>query len=72
MRQSELFIPTLKEVGADAQIPSHQLMLRAGLIRQVGAGIFSFLPLGYNVLKKIMDILREEIDAIGGQEFFLP
>lgn len=72
MRQSGLFIPTLKELGADAQIPSHQLMLRAGLIRQVGAGIFSFLPMGYNVLKKIMDILREEIDAIGGQEFFLP
>ncbi|MDQ1267324.1 MAG: prolyl-tRNA synthetase [Bacteroidota bacterium] len=72
MRQSELFIPTLKELAADAVIPSHQLMLRAGLVRQVASGIFSFLPLGYNLLKKIMNILREEIDAIGGQEFLLP
>ena len=72
MRQSELFLPTLKEIGAEAQIPSHQLMLRAGLIRQVASGVFSFLPMGYIVLKKIMNILREEIDAIGGQEFFLP
>ncbi|MBM2817222.1 MAG: ProS [Ignavibacteria bacterium] len=72
MRQSESFIPTLKELGADAIIPSHRLMLRAGLVRQVASGIFSFLPLGYKVLKVIMDILRREIDAIGGQEFFLP
>ncbi|MFP4527893.1 MAG: proline--tRNA ligase [Candidatus Kapaibacterium sp.] len=72
MRQSKNFIPTLKEVGQEAQIISHKLMLRSGLVRQVASGVFSFLPLGYNVLKKIMNILREEMDAIGGQEFLLP
>lgn len=72
MRQSEYFIPTLKEDVSDAVIPSHQLMLRAGLVRQVGAGIFSFLPLGYKVLKNIIEILRDEMDNIGGQEFLLP
>jgi prolyl-tRNA synthetase len=72
MKQSEYFIPTLKEVASDAQIPSHQLMLRAGLVRQLASGVFSFLPMGFIVLKKIMNILREEMDAIGGQEFLLP
>lgn len=72
MYQSQYFIPTLKEIPNDAQMPSHQLMLRAGLIRQIAAGVFSWLPLGYKVLKKVQDILREEMDAIGGQEFLLP
>lgn len=72
MLQSKIFIPTLKELPNDAVIPSHQLMLRAGLVRQIAAGIFSWLPLGYNVLKRIINILREEMDAIGGQEFLLP
>ncbi|MGA2296205.1 MAG: proline--tRNA ligase [FCB group bacterium] len=72
MRQSEYFLPTLKEIASDAQIPSHILMLRAGLVRQVAAGVFSWLPTGYKVIKIIIDILREEIDAIGGQEFLLP
>jgi len=72
MRQSKYFIPTLKEVPADAIIPSHRLMLRSGLVRQLAAGIFSWLPLGHIVLKKIMNILREEMDVIGGQEFLLP
>ena len=72
MRQSEYFIPTLKELASETQIPSHQMLLRAGMVRQIGAGIFSFLPLGYKVVKKIMEILREEIDGIGGQEFLLP
>jgi prolyl-tRNA synthetase len=72
MRLSKSFIPTLKEVPSDASIPSHQLMLRAGLMRQLGAGIFSFLPLGYKVMKKVMNLIREEMDAIGGQEFHLP
>lgn len=72
MYQSQFFIPTLKEIPNDAQMPSHQLMLRAGLIRQIAAGVFSWLPLGYKVLKKVQDILREEMDAIGGQEFLLP
>lgn len=72
MYQSQYFIPTLKEIPNDAQMPSHQLMLRAGLVRQIAAGVFSWLPLGYKVLKKVQDILREEMDAIGGQEFLLP
>ena len=57
MKQSEYFIPTLKEEVSDAVIPSHQLMLRAGLIRQLGAGIFSFLPLGFKVIENIIEIL---------------
>jgi prolyl-tRNA synthetase len=72
MRLSESFVPTLKELPADATIPSHQLMLRAGLMRPLGAGIYSFLPLGYRVMKKVMAIIRDEMDAIGGQEFHLP
>ncbi|MEW5797369.1 MAG: proline--tRNA ligase [Bacteroidota bacterium] len=72
MRLSKGFFPTVKEVPADAVIPSHQLMIRAGLMRQLTAGVYSFLPLGYAVMKKVMQIIREEMDAIGGQEFHLP
>ncbi len=72
MKLSEYFVPTLKEVPADAVVPSHKLMLRAGLIRQVSAGVFSWLPLGFRVLNKVINILREEMNAIGGQEFLLP
>ena len=72
MRQSEYFIPTLKEIPADAQIPSHQLLLRAGMVRQLASGIFSFLPLGFKVLNKVIGIIREEMNRIGGQEFLLP
>ncbi len=72
MRLSKSFIPTLKEVPSEAVIPSHILMMRAGLVRQLSAGIYSWLPLGYIVLRKIMDIIREEMNAIGGQEFHLP
>jgi prolyl-tRNA synthetase len=72
MRQSKKFIPTLKETPNDAAVPSHILMLRAGLIRTLGAGIYSFMPLGYKVVKKVCQIIREEMDAIGGQEFHLP
>jgi len=72
MYQSRIFVPTLKEAPAEAQIPSHVLMMRAGLIRQLAAGIFSQLPLGYRSLKKVQSIIREEMDAIGGQEFHLP
>jgi len=72
MRVSKSFIPTLKEVPTEAVIPSHILMIRAGLIRQVSAGIYSWLPLGYKVIRKIMDIIREEMNAIGGQEFHFP
>lgn len=72
MRLSKGFFPTIKEVPADAVIPSHQLMIRAGLMRQLTAGVYSFLPLGYAVMKKVIQIIREEMDAIGGQEFHLP
>ena len=72
MRLSEAFIPTLKEDPADAKIPSHKLMLRAGLIRQLTAGVYAYLPLGYRAMTKAMDIIREEMNAIGGQEFYLP
>ncbi|HUL44622.1 MAG TPA: proline--tRNA ligase [Bacteroidota bacterium] len=72
MRLSKNFIPTVKEIPSDATIPSHQLMLRAGMIRPLGAGVYSFLPLGYRAVKKVMDIIRDEMDAIGGQEFHLP
>jgi prolyl-tRNA synthetase len=72
MRLSKSFIPTLKEVPSDAIIPSHQLMLRAGMIRPLGAGVYSFLPLGYRTLKKAIEIIRDEMDGIGGQEFHLP
>ncbi len=72
MRFSKSFIPTLKEVPSEAAIESHILMLRAGMIRMVSAGIYSFLPLGYKVVRKICEIIRREMDAIGGQEFHLP
>ena len=67
MRLSKSFIPTLKEVPSEAVIPSHILMIRAGLVRQLSAGIYSWLPMGYKVIRKIMDIIREEMNAIGGQ-----
>ncbi len=72
MRFSKTFIPTLKEIPAEAVIPSHILMIRAGLVRQLSAGIYTWLPIGYKVLRKIMDIIREEMNAIGGQEFHYP
>ncbi len=72
MRLSKTFIPTLKEVPNDAVVTSHRLMLRAGMIRMLSAGIYSFLPLGYRVIRKISDIIREEMNAIGGQEFHFP
>lgn len=72
MKLSKSFVPTLKEVPNDAVVTSHILMLRTGMVRSLGAGIYSFLPLGYKVVKKISGIIREEMDAIGGQEFHLP
>jgi prolyl-tRNA synthetase len=72
MRLSSGFIPTVKETPADAQIPSHQLMIRAGMVRALAAGVYVFLPLGYRVMKKVQEIVREEMDAIGGQELHLP
>jgi len=72
MKLSKYFVPTLKEVPSDATVTSHILMIRSGMIRMVGAGIYSFLPIGYRVVRKVSQIIREEMDAIGGQEFHLP
>jgi prolyl-tRNA synthetase len=72
MRWSQYFIPTLREDPADAEVVSHKLLLRAGIIRQLSAGIYSYLPLGQRAVLKVMQILREEMNAIGGQEFYLP
>jgi prolyl-tRNA synthetase len=72
MRLSEFFLPTLKENPKEAQIASHLFMLRAGMIRQSSAGIYSWLPLGFRVLKKIEQIVREEMDRAGCQELLMP
>jgi prolyl-tRNA synthetase len=72
VRLSKAFVPTLKEAPADAQVASHKLLVRAGFIRQLGAGIYDYLPLAKRSLAKIEAIVREEMDAIDGQEFFLP
>jgi prolyl-tRNA synthetase len=72
MRWSRAFLPVLKESPADAQIVSHKLMLRAGLVRQTAAGIYAWLPLGFRVLKKIEQIVREEQDRSGAQEMLMP
>ncbi|MGN6155870.1 MAG: proline--tRNA ligase [Sphingomicrobium sp.] len=72
MRLSRAFLPVLKESPSDAQIVSHKLMLRAGLIRQTAAGIYAWLPLGFRVLKKIEQIVREEQDRAGAQEMLMP
>jgi prolyl-tRNA synthetase len=71
-RLSSLFLPTLREDPADAEALSHRLMVRAGLIRQLGAGLWTWLPAGYRVIKRVEAIIREEIDAIGGQEMLMP
>jgi prolyl-tRNA synthetase len=72
MHYSKMFLPTLKESPADAEVVSHKLMVRAGMIRQVASGIYSILPLGLRVLKKVEQIIREEMNRIAGQEVFLP
>lgn len=72
MRWSQYFIPTLREDPADAEVVSHRLLLRAGMIRQLGAGIYSYLPLMQRAALRVTEIIREEMNAVGGQEFFLP
>jgi prolyl-tRNA synthetase len=72
MRWSTLFIPTLRDDPADAEAVSHRLMLRAGLVRQLAAGVYSKLPLGYRAARKVEAIVRDEMVRIGGQEFLLP
>ena len=71
-RRSTYFLPTLHDDPADAEALSHRLMVRAGLIRQLGAGLWTYLPAGYRVIKRIERIIREEMDAIGGQEMLMP
>ncbi|MBC7345530.1 MAG: proline--tRNA ligase, partial [Clostridia bacterium] len=72
MRVSQVFVPTLRESPAEAEIVSHKLMLRAGMIRKAASGVYTYLPLGYRVIKKIEHIIREEMDRAGGQELLLP
>ncbi len=72
MRTHELFAPTLRQVSGEVELASHRLLLRAGFVRQLAAGMYSFLPLGLRVLRKIENIVREEMDAAGAQEVFLP
>ena len=71
-RASQLFLPTLREAPADAEAVSHKLLVRGGYIRQVSAGVWTFLPLGWRVHQKVVGIIREEMDAIGAQEIFMP
>ncbi len=72
MRYSQLLIPTVKEVPAEAEIPSHRLMIRAGMIRKLASGTYIYLPLGWRCLLKIMEIVRQEMNAAGAQEVLLP
>ncbi len=72
MRQSNLLIPTLREVPAEADLKSHQLLLKAGFIRQLASGVYNFLPLGKRVLRKVENIVREEMDRAGAQEVQMP
>ena len=71
-RLSSYFLPTLREAPADAEAISHKLMVRAGLIRQVGSGLWSWLPAGWRVQQRVVQIVREEMNAIGGQEMLMP
>ena len=72
MKISETMIPTLREVPAEAVIASHQLMLRAGLLRKLGNGLFVYLPFGLRAFRKVENIIREEMDNIGAMEFKQP
>ena len=71
-RASQLFWPTVKDPPADAEAVSHKLMVRAGLIRQLASGLWTYLPAGLRALRKVETIVREEMDAIGGQEMLMP
>src|SRR5918992_5095481 len=71
-RASQLFLPTLRDAPADAEAVSHKLLVRGAYIRQVTAGVWTFLPLGWRVHQKVVQIIREEMDGIGGQEMLMP
>lgn len=72
MKASQLYAPTLRETPAEAEVVSHQLMLRAGMLRKAAGGVYTYLPLAWRILKKIENIVREEMDAKGGQELLMP
>ena len=72
MKMSSLYAPTLKEDPAEAELASHRLLLRAGMIRKQAAGLYSYLPLAWRSLKKIEDIVRDEMDSAGAQELLMP
>ena len=72
MRMSRLLVRTLREAPADAEVASHQLLVRAGYIRRLASGVYTFLPLGLRVLHKVEQIIREELDDAGCQELLLP
>ena len=72
MRYSEMFLPTVREVPSDAEIVSHQLMIRAGMIRKLTSGIYTYLPIGFRVIQKLERIIREEMNRAGAQEIFMP
>jgi len=72
MRLSQLFFTTLRDDPSDAEMPSHRLLLRAGYVRQLGAGLYSLLPLGYRVTRRVEQVIREEMDRIGCQEMEMP
>jgi prolyl-tRNA synthetase len=72
MKRSQLFLPTIRDVPAEAEVISHQLMLRAGLIRRTAGGVYSYLPLGHRVMQKVSQIIREEMNRAGAQEVLLP
>ena len=72
MRTSEFLLSTLKEIPSDAEVASHQLMLRAGLIRRVAAGIYNWMPLGLRVLRKVEQVVREEMERAGALELSMP
>ncbi len=72
LRLSSLFVRTLREDPADAEVPSHRLLLRAGYIRRAAPGIYTWLPLGLRVLRRIENIIRDEMDAMGAQELLFP
>ncbi|MUM35876.1 proline--tRNA ligase, partial [Mycobacterium sp. CBMA361] len=71
-RMSELFLRTLRDDPADAEVPSHKLLIRAGYVRPIAPGLYSWLPLGLKVLRKIEDVVRSEMNAIGAQEILFP
>src|SRR5699024_4486148 len=72
MKQSQIFIPTLREKPSDAEVASHQLMLCERFIRRLSAGIYTYMSLAWSVIKKIENIIREELDGVGGTEMLLP